>query len=714
MSMTMGSLNVRALLAAAVAGIGVGATAQAAEFTWQPTAGGTFHWPTTTQNNWGTGVGGAYPGSSGSPSGDIANINIDITGNQTIELREPINIAVLNVGDATGGQTVTFSNGTGTQTLTFESATPGGTALLNIIAGDGTQQHTFNADIAVGGSSSLTIDFQGTQRIRTNGTFDTGTTSNAITITGTNTGNNVAWLVHGDLAGSGTIIKNSTGTMEFGSTVKTKSFTGTIILNNGIGGTNSGSLTLINGSAANAAEIIVNGATGYDGSLRQYGGTLWSGSNGGTGENPGQRLTQHKITLNGGTLGTVGQAVSLNASGTPWQQGLEPTHDDVATLRFNSGYSQWAAGAGNNSPGTEVHVTSLQRGAGATVYLRGPAYADWVARISLTADNLAADLAAADGSGQLKGGFGAAGSKTVSIIPWMGAYYSGNTGGPSGFATYTASGLRALNIDTEYATAIVSGTNTLENVSTNSVAISSATTINSLRFTGSSSNIGAGQVLTVASGGVFFVSNNGTIGQVEDADAGTLNFGSAEGVVWVNASNTNTIGAAITGTGGLTKAGTGTLILAGANAYSGDTHASGGTLRVGNGTVASTLGDGDVYVHNGALLDILSDDVIADEAKLVLHAYGLLNGQVSVGDGLLEIVGGLVLGDQTMPAGYYGSSAAAAANPDLGLVVNDVFFVGSGVIQVVPEPSAVALLGLALPLAMRRRVRKIASCQARQ
>jgi autotransporter-associated beta strand protein len=199
---------------------------------------------------------------------------------------------------------------------------------------------------------------------------------------------------------------------------------------------------------------------------------------------------------------------------------------------------------------------------------------------------------------------------------------------------------------------------------------------------------------------------------------GTIAFGNVEGIIFAvagvnngNGNNTDTMSCAITGAGGLTKGGSGKLILTGVNTITGKTHVSGGILQVGDGTANSSIGDGNVTVDAGALLDIRDNaaaagssiNYIKDSATLDLVASGLLNGKLNINNGI-ETVGSLNLGGVAEGGGYFGSSAAAAANPTLTVNVSDTYFSGNGLVQVVPEPStvlaAVAVAGLTL---MRRR-----------
>jgi len=669
-------------------------------FTWTPTAASTsLNWNNTSQNNWGTGVGGDFP----DIAGDVANLNNDIVGNQALRLGAPITVGILNLGDASGGHTFTINNNstagvaTSTNTLTFQTAAAGGVAQLNIEAA-GSVTNTISANMLVGGTSSLAINALGGQLLSQSGTFTVGS-ANSVTLTGgvneTNT-----WAMGGDLAGSGTVIYNGLG----GSSVSgAKSFTGTFVLNRGVSGpSNAGSLTVTNGSIANSAEVVINGflsGSSSSSSIIQAGGSLHTGNGTSVLTNPGQRITQNVITLNGGTLTAQGQPATV-ALANDWQKGLEYHSETLSTLSFNSGGSVLSSGAGSNTLGYQLTVGTLARGAGATAFVRS------------TTLGGTTQISASNGTTFLKGAGGLNNTSTMSIIPWMVADGGGSsTSSPNAFATIdTATGLIRELTAAESPTAV--GTGTTSNVAPSVLTMASDTTVNSIRFTATGSQliasaqsgVGVAKTLNVTSGGVFMSGAGGALGTVGATNAGTLNFGTAEGVVWSINVNTNAIGAAITGSGGFTKAGTGTLTLAGNNSgLSGDVNVSGGALRIGDGgSNPSALGSGDVTVHNGASLQISSTNAIADTATLTLDAFGLFNGKIILDAGINEVVGSLLLGTLLQPGTTYGSTSSAA------LVKNDTYFGGTGILTVssvvVPEPASfgMAMFGM-LALAGRRR-----------
>jgi autotransporter-associated beta strand protein len=666
------------LAAAAFAGI----SAHAQTFTWLPTAGTGLDW--NLSNNWDPSTG--FPNAAGA----VANVNSDLTQAQTIRLREAITLGQLFIGDAAAAGNdfaFTIANATAeTFALTFDSGVPNTSASITLNT-TGTPTNVLNVPINL--TSDLSINLgNGTQRLTISGVLDAGTGIGARNVTVTNGTQATNQLnLNGNLSGSGIFTNNSNAAVIVNGT---KDFTGVFVLNKGSGGSNTGSLTVTGGSIANASEVIINGA--LSNGTTQSGGSLHSGDNS-MRANPGQRLTQNRITMNSGSLTANGQTV-------PTTEPNPLIQDTVANFDLNSGYSHIVLAVGTNSTGTRLNITTLERSPGATAYVRSNTLGG-TARLSI-----------ANASSFLTGGGGAEGTATMSIIPWIGANNTGaGTAIPSGFATHTANGIRALDTTattTEYANQITAGSTANINIGT-VPTLTEPTTINALRLTsGGTSNLGDGQVLTIQSGGIFFAANNSTLGGSGSLNAGTIAFGSAEGVVWSNGTNTNTIGASMTGSLGLTKAGTGTLILTGTNSYSGLTSVSGGTLQVGDGLNLSNLGlTGDVTVANGATLSLLNDDAIADTAILRLQQFGLLNGKLNLALDVNETVGSLFLGDAAAVPGTYGSTLSGAT------FQNDTFFAGLGTLTVVPEPTSLLTICAALVPLMglrRRRSHELQRC----
>lgn len=682
--------------AALVAALNV--SSDAAAYVWVPTAAGTtYDWTTFTQDNWGTGFAGPMPNAPG----DIASININIAGNQTIRLQQPITLGTLNIGDADGSHSLNLSGPVAANVLMFDSGIPGVPAAINMTAAGATAPTPTNSISApIQLLSDLLVSAGAADASnRMNLSFTGGIDMNGRTLTFANGGSGLNQFDIGTAAavtGSGTIINNSNTAVNVQGT---KAFTGTLIANKGIGATNTGSFTMTTGGWTSAAEFVINGYLSGAGTV-QNGGTIHSGNNSGSANNPGQRFTTNRITLNGGTLEDGGQTAASGAANN-WQMGLEAVTDNVAVIDFNSGFNHVLLAKGGNTAGTVLHVTTMERSPGATVYLRSQTLGQ------AQGSNFNADNAASFAIG----GGGAEGTTKMSIIPWLTANNTNaGTSVPSGFATITPLGIRALNTTAtptvEYAPSLA-GATIDDNVNTGTIAIAGTNTtvaVNSLRQSnGTPTNLGSGNTLVLRSGGYFFATNNGGVGISGSATAGTLQFGNGtptEGVVWSVGTNANSIGASITGTGGLTKAGTGTLTLTGANSYSGLTYVGGGILQVGDGTNLSILGvTGDVKVANGATLSLMNGLAIADTATLTLESFGLFNGKLNLGGSVNETVAALYLGELLAPAGTYGSSLSTADNR------LDTWFSGTGVLTVVPEPGSAALLlgGLAIVAGRRRK-----------
>lgn len=150
----------------------------------------------------------------------------------------------------------------------------------------------------------------------------------------------------------------------------------------------------------------------------------------------------------------------------------------------------------------------------------------------------------------LVGGGGAAGTTTISILPWaIGGTTSSDTG--STFVTYTAdNGIRTLNTATEFASTLTDGATSSDNVRlTASTALTQTTTINSLIVAPTAATTISGGTLKITSGAVLLNPANTSVTTVISSN---LDFGSAEGIIGASFNRTVQLSGSISGTGGLT------------------------------------------------------------------------------------------------------------------------------------------------------------------
>jgi autotransporter-associated beta strand protein len=185
-----------------------------------------------------------------------------------------------------------------------------------------------------------------------------------------------------------------------------------------------------------------------------------------------------------------------------------------------------------------------------------------------------------DGSGPLtalKGGGGAAGTFTVSILPWA---WSSTAGG---WLTYDATnGLRPLNTGTisgsEYNGSLTAG-GLNDNVRTvAATTLAAPVEVNSLINT--SGNVSGAFDLTLRSGALA-VTGAATIGNVgNNLKTGTAGANNVELVVFNTAATT--MNYSIGTTAGVTKYGGGALTLAGVNTFTGGLNINGGSIAYSN------------------------------------------------------------------------------------------------------------------------------------
>jgi fibronectin-binding autotransporter adhesin len=221
------------------------------------------------------------------------------------------------------------------------------------------------------------------------------------------------------------------------------------------------------------------------------------------------------------------------------------------------------------------------------------------------------------------GGGGAAGSSTLSIVPWMVGSYSttSSTGNVNTFVTYDpATGLRPLNTATEFASVL--GGNASDNVMLTAPTVNDATvTVNALALQ-TNSLTGSGTI-NVSSGAMLYA------GTQTATITNHLNFGSAEGLYTSN--STLTISGNLTGSNGFTKSGQFPLQLSGDNSgltgpltlngYSG----SGGS-RIDISSAQSLPGTGAISVYspnNTAAAGVGVSGNIAIDRDFAVHSGAL-------------------------------------------------------------------------------------------
>ena len=596
-------------------------------------------------------------------AGEFAGISNDIAEVQGILLREDITVGTLALGDGAAtsySYEITIQNGAGEDyALTFDSGIENVPAKI-IMSKSAKPKSNLKTPINL--NSDLLVDLTGVddnnfQSIVFFGLMDMND-NDLIFVNGIYGQKHVTIDNDCDFTDGGCIINNSSSTINI---LGKKSYAGKLIANGKANGSNQSTFTLTDGGFTNVSEMVINGY--FSSMYTREGGGIHSGSGSSHQNNPGQRLTRNKIVMNGGHLMQAANPAATSPGTNDWQMGLEWVRDEVATLELRSGHNYIGQEYKANTQGTHLDVGNLARQQGATVYIVGANNSDR----KITADN---GTAISLGSG------GAAGTKNRSIVPWMTVFVSGGTGSFGGHGTYDAtSGFRCL-ASGEYSTSITAGAD--HNVKCSNITLSSDTTVNSLYYDSwGDDNIGEGKTLTITSGGLI-IARDRDFGKSGDATAGTVAFDTAEAVIWANDPDACVIGAAITGSGGLTKGGLGWLQLTGSNVLSGAVNVGAGRIQVGDGTYGSNLGDGDVSVHAGAVLQVSCADAIDDGATLTLFNIGdgLYQGSIELDSGINETVDKLYLGDEGMPSGTYGSTSSAATYQD------DRYFSGDGVLTV--------------------------------
>ena len=188
---------------------------------------------------------------------------------------------------------------------------------------------------------------------------------------------------------------------------------------------------------------------------------------------------------------------------------------------------------------------------------------------------------------------------------------------------------------------VQAGTGTTVLTGTNSYSGGTAVTAGTLR-------VGSDAALGAAAGGVSL--DGGTLAASASFGSGrSLSLGSGGGTVEVSAgSDTLTLSGPVSGAGGLTKAGDGTLLLLGTGSYAGRTTVKAGTLQIGNGGTAGSIGGelvnearlvfnrSDTYTFQGNIKGA-GEVAFTGGGRVLFTATDAYTGTVSVNDTVVRL-----------------------------------------------------------------------------
>ncbi|MEQ1859573.1 MAG: autotransporter-associated beta strand repeat-containing protein [Chthoniobacteraceae bacterium] len=459
----------------------------------------------------------------------------------------------------------------GTGSITLGASLGGNYAFTGVgsinLLGSGTAT-TLSAPVVLAqGLSSLTFDGAGTSGLAISGVVSSNTNAGAPLVIATDAGNAGMGIVtlSGANTFAGDVVLNS-GTLSLGNARALGARTNTLMVNGGNLRTSTGGVTIANNVVLNAA-LIYNSANNVvlAGVLSGSGGLTCSASNAaagvinirgintytgatvvrgpdyaaapldGTGAinvggaigsilntsridvSAGARLTlafssghsasnarvstSTEITFAGGFLDVLGHAGVVRQSlGVVNAGGLTTFLADT-----NGGAATPLAGAA-----TEVTIADLRRGTGTTVSFSGPGLggAAVAAGLATARGNvLLTQINGAAPDAALVGGNGAAGTTTISLLPWALGDTSNaarNYAAGSGFVTVGANGVRLLDAATEYNVGNdFTAMSAAENVRVTGVITShtAPATVNSLYFASAGQTLSGGaNALTITSG----------------------------------------------------------------------------------------------------------------------------------------------------------------------------------------------------------------------
>jgi autotransporter-associated beta strand protein len=497
----------------------------------------------------------------------------------------------------------------------------------------------------------------------------TGTSAtNPVTIAGSNTLTINAAAANGNAAGSGTTVAVGSGAHTISSNVAlgasqtwTNSSANVLTVNGNVGDGGNGYVLTTSG------QISLAGINTYSGGTIISSGVLTINADAALGAIPASPQTNLTFPVNGGTLRAGGTPIlNVNRSIQIGSGGVTASFDTNGNAMTIAGAINDADGTGvvakvgagvltlsgvsSYGGGTMVTAGTLRPGAGGGASVFGASGSKITIATGATLDyngvplngGTAADYAVFV-SGTGVGGLGAlidngpTNDSSVRLLTLTGdttvggAVRFGMRSSTTGPATLTGGGFSLTKIGTGdflIATTAASGNPTLAtglaniNINAGRIVVADATTIDNTVagsiFVNTTGTLDVGDFNTggaplvsilkpiVFAGGTMVTDAASTAGNATIAAPISLN---ATGLINPQSTSILTLSGNITdgtASNGITVNGAGTVVLTGANAYSGVTTISAGTLQIDNGGTTGTLGTANV-VNNSALVFNRSD-----------------------------------------------------------------------------------------------------------